>query len=74
MMNGVKTGARGRSTEGADAIAAGYACTGSALDLGALLRDGRCLPEARVRLPLSVLSRHGPVAGATGTGRPRRSS
>ncbi|MFI5616181.1 helicase HerA-like domain-containing protein [Streptomyces sp. NPDC051567] len=50
-------------------IAAGYAFTGPALDLGALLRDGRCLPEHRVRVPLAMLNRHGLVAGATGTGK-----
>ncbi|MEU2878188.1 helicase HerA-like domain-containing protein [Streptomyces sp. NPDC007070] len=53
----------------AQRIAAGYAPTGPALDLGALLWDGRCLPEARVRVPLAMLNRHGLVAGATGTGK-----
>ncbi|MEU0392370.1 helicase HerA-like domain-containing protein [Streptomyces sp. NPDC006208] len=50
-------------------IAAGYALTGPALDLGALVWDGRCLPDARIRVPLSMLNRHGLVAGATGTGK-----
>ncbi|MEV5317533.1 helicase HerA-like domain-containing protein [Streptomyces sp. NPDC052687] len=50
-------------------IASGYAFDGPALDLGALLWDGRCLPDARVRVPLPVLNRHGLVAGATGTGK-----
>ncbi|MFF9814676.1 helicase HerA-like domain-containing protein [Streptomyces sp. NPDC014006] len=50
-------------------IAAGYAFTGPALDLGALLWDGACLPDAPVRIPLPVLNRHGLVAGATGTGK-----
>ncbi|MFQ3559456.1 DUF853 family protein [Streptomyces gramineus] len=53
----------------AAAIAAGYAFTGPALDLGALLWDGRCRPDAQVRIPLAVLNRHGLVAGATGTGK-----
>ncbi|MFF8191362.1 helicase HerA-like domain-containing protein [Streptomyces bobili] len=52
-------------------IAAGYAFTGPALDLGALLWDGSCLPEAQVRIPLPMLTRHGLVAGATGTGKTR---
>ncbi|MFJ8635126.1 helicase HerA-like domain-containing protein [Streptomyces sp. NPDC093568] len=52
-------------------IAAGYAFTGPALDLGALIWDGRCLPDAQIRLPLPMLNRHGLVAGATGTGRTR---
>ncbi|MFF8448922.1 helicase HerA-like domain-containing protein [Streptomyces leeuwenhoekii] len=50
-------------------IASGYAFGGPALDLGALLWDGVCLPGTRVRVPLSVLNRHGLVAGATGTGK-----
>ncbi|MFE1443273.1 helicase HerA-like domain-containing protein [Streptomyces sp. NPDC058739] len=50
-------------------IAAGYAFSGPALDLGALIWDGHCLPDAQVRIPLPVLSRHGLVAGATGTGK-----
>ncbi|MFJ3306178.1 helicase HerA-like domain-containing protein [Streptomyces sp. NPDC086549] len=50
-------------------IASGYAFAGPALDLGALVWDGRCLPDAQIRIPLSMLSRHGLVAGATGTGK-----
>ncbi|MFD8807382.1 helicase HerA-like domain-containing protein [Streptomyces sp. NPDC059597] len=70
-------GATGEGTAGGDAalaaparrIAAGYAFTGPALDLGALLWDGACHPGARVRVPLPMLNRHGLVAGATGTGK-----
>ncbi|MFI1723735.1 helicase HerA-like domain-containing protein [Streptomyces sp. NPDC020489] len=50
-------------------IASGYAFGGPALDLGALLWDGVCLPDAQVRIPLAMLNRHGLVAGATGTGK-----
>ncbi|WP_239158408.1 helicase HerA-like domain-containing protein [Streptomyces sp. SID13726] len=50
-------------------IASGYAFTGPALDLGALLWDGACLPDVQVRIPLPMLNRHGLVAGATGTGK-----
>ncbi|MFD9221414.1 helicase HerA-like domain-containing protein [Streptomyces sp. NPDC060064] len=53
----------------AQEIAAGYALSGAALDLGALLWDGQCRPEAQIRIPLSMLNRHGLVAGATGTGK-----
>ncbi|MCX5387701.1 helicase HerA-like domain-containing protein [Streptomyces sp. NBC_00083] len=53
----------------AASIAAGYGFTGPALELGALLWDGACLPDAPVRIPLSMLNRHGLVAGATGTGK-----
>ncbi|MFE1451149.1 helicase HerA-like domain-containing protein [Streptomyces olivaceoviridis] len=55
--------------EEAQKIAAGYAFTGPALDLGALLWDGACRADAPVRIPLTVLNRHGLVAGATGTGK-----
>ncbi|MEU9299170.1 helicase HerA-like domain-containing protein [Streptomyces sp. NPDC048269] len=50
-------------------IAAGYAFTGPALDLGALLWDGACLPGHQIRVPLPMLNRHGLVAGTTGTGK-----
>ncbi|MFD5522112.1 helicase HerA-like domain-containing protein [Streptomyces sp. NPDC127066] len=50
-------------------IAAGYAFAGPALELGALLWDGSCLPDAQIRVPLPMLNRHGLVAGATGTGK-----
>ncbi|ROQ97139.1 hypothetical protein EDE04_3618 [Streptomyces sp. 2132.2] len=53
----------------ADEIAAGYAFTGPALELGALLWDGACLPDRQIRIPLPMLNRHGLVAGATGTGK-----
>ncbi|WP_326589258.1 helicase HerA-like domain-containing protein [Streptomyces sp. NBC_01294] len=53
----------------ADQIAAGYAFTGPALDLGALLWDGTCLPDRQIRIPLAMLNRHGLVTGATGTGK-----
>ncbi|MFF3563967.1 helicase HerA-like domain-containing protein [Streptomyces sp. NPDC002574] len=55
--------------DAARTIAQGYAFTGPALDLGALLWDGRCLTDAPVRVPLGMLGRHGLVAGATGTGK-----
>lgn len=37
--------------------------------MGALLWDGSCLSGAPVKVPLSVLNRHGLIAGATGTGK-----
>ncbi|WFB08303.1 DUF853 domain-containing protein [Streptomyces sp. LX-29] len=50
-------------------IAEAYLCSGPALDLGALLWDGGCRADAPIRVPLSVLNRHGLVAGAPGSGR-----
>src|SRR5690242_298357 len=46
-----------------------YAFEGPALELGALVLEGNAHPEARVRMPLAMLNRHGLVAGATGTGK-----
>lgn len=51
-----------------DAVRAGYAFDGPALELGALL-NGDPDPEARVRIPLAMLNRHALIAGATGTGK-----
>ncbi len=50
-------------------IAAGYSFAGPALEFGAAVLDGTAYPQARVRIPLAVLNRHGLVAGATGTGK-----
>ena len=52
-------------------IAAGYDFTGTALDLGAVVLDNVAHPDARVRIPLSMMTRHGLIAGATGTGKTR---
>ncbi len=50
-------------------IAAGYASEGAAVELGAVLVGGTVEPAAHVRIPLSMVNRHGLVAGATGTGK-----
>ncbi len=42
---------------------------GPAIELGALLAGDEPKPEAAVRIPLSMVNRHGLVAGATGTGK-----
>jgi len=55
--------------ETAARIAAGYAVEGAALDLGAVMHGGAAHAAAQVRVPLSMLNRHGLVAGATGTGK-----
>ncbi len=56
-------------SEAADALGKAYAFDGPALELGALVLDGEAHPAARIRVPLSMLNRHGLVAGATGTGK-----
>ena len=51
------------------AVAAGYAFTGPALELGGLMLDATNLADVHVKIPLGMLNRHGLVAGATGTGK-----
>ncbi|WP_375400679.1 helicase HerA-like domain-containing protein [uncultured Amnibacterium sp.] len=53
-----------------DRVRSGYAFSGTALELGALL-NGEPVIDAPVRVPLSMLNRHGLIAGATGTGKTR---
>jgi len=47
----------------------GYAFTGQALELGALMADANTQADVAIRIPLAMLNRHGLVAGATGTGK-----
>lgn len=54
----------------ADDVRRGYSFEGPALELGALMTAADAVvPDARVRIPLGMLNRHGLVAGATGTGK-----
>ncbi|WP_333618125.1 helicase HerA-like domain-containing protein [Dietzia sp.] len=53
----------------AQAIAQGYASEGSAVTLGSVLVDGTPHSDSRVAIPLSMINRHGLIAGATGTGK-----
>jgi DNA helicase HerA-like ATPase len=53
----------------ASRIASGYAFSGTALELGSVVLDNTAHAEARVRIPLGMLNRHGLIAGATGTGK-----
>ncbi len=47
----------------------GYTLEGATIELGAAIVDGEVHKDAPVRLPLSMMNRHGLVAGATGTGK-----
>ena len=47
----------------------GYACQGDFIALGSAMLDGETIPDARVRVPLKTMNRHGLIAGATGTGK-----
>jgi DNA helicase HerA-like ATPase len=52
-----------------DQVRAGYAFDPPVLTLGALVDGGVARPDAPITVPLSMLNRHGLVAGATGTGK-----
>jgi DNA helicase HerA-like ATPase len=52
-----------------DAMAAGYALTEPGLVIGSPMLDGELANDARVQVALSMLNRHGLIAGATGTGK-----
>lgn len=52
-----------------DSIRAGYAFEAPAVELGATVVDGQPHADAPVRVPLASLTKHGLVAGATGTGK-----
>jgi uncharacterized protein len=52
-----------------DAMAAGYALTEPGLVIGSPMHEGELANDARVQVALSMLNRHGLIAGATGTGK-----
>ncbi len=52
-----------------EAIRAGYIFDEPAIDLGVLSVDDEPVTDARIRIPLAMLNRHGLVSGATGTGK-----
>ena len=57
------------STARVDEIRQGYTFEEPAIDLGVLSENDEPVTDARVRIPLAMLNRHGLVAGATGTGK-----
>jgi hypothetical protein len=50
-------------------IQQGYAFDVPCIELGALVVDGEPRSDAKIRVPLGMLNRHGLIAGATGTGK-----
>ena len=56
-------------SEAGQVIAKGYTFDEPSIQLGVLVEDDGPRPDAQVRIPLSMLNRHGLVAGATGTGK-----
>jgi DNA helicase HerA-like ATPase len=52
-----------------DAMTAGYTLSEATVVLGSAMRGGELMNEPRVQAALSMLNRHGLIAGATGTGK-----
>jgi DNA double-strand break repair helicase HerA and related ATPase len=52
-----------------DAMTAGYTLAEPSVVLGSALRDGEVFNDVHVQVALSMLNRHGLIAGATGTGK-----
>src|SRR4051812_23357590 len=50
-------------------MTAGYALREPGIVLGSPLRGDEVLPDVRVQVALSMMNRHGLIAGATGTGK-----
>jgi len=65
------TGATDAGSRGSTGRAQGYTFAGPTLPLGALVENDVAVPGAQVGLPLSMMNRHGLIAGATGTGKTR---
>jgi DNA helicase HerA-like ATPase len=56
-------------TDFAATVADAYKTSGAAVDLGRGVHEGAVAPDAVVQIPLSMMNRHGLIAGATGTGK-----
>lgn len=52
-----------------ESIQIGYETKGDSIIIGAAMLDGETFPEAKVKIPIKTLNRHGLIAGATGTGK-----
>jgi DNA helicase HerA-like ATPase len=52
-----------------DAITTGYTLDEPSLTIGSAMREGELFNDTRVQVALSMLNRHGLIAGATGTGK-----
>ena len=54
-----------------DAVRAAFPSAANTVTLGAVIHGGECQPESIVTIPISMMNRHGLIAGATGTGKTR---
>ena len=52
-----------------DLINLGYSTKGEAITMGSAMLQGETLTNSFVKIPLKTISRHGLIAGATGTGK-----
>ncbi len=52
-----------------ESIHKGYSFKGDSIVLGGAMLDGEPVKDAKVKIPLKTLNRHGLIAGATGTGK-----
>ena len=52
-----------------EAMTTGYTLSEPGLVIGSPMHDGEVFNDARVQVALSMLNRHGLIAGATGTGK-----
>ncbi|MHB9001618.1 MAG: helicase HerA-like domain-containing protein, partial [Thermoanaerobaculia bacterium] len=54
-----------------DSYGPAYAFTNPSIDLGCVVHGGTVHADLPVRVPLSMMNRHGLIAGSTGTGKTR---
>ncbi|HXI11541.1 MAG TPA: helicase HerA-like domain-containing protein [Thermoanaerobaculia bacterium] len=52
-------------------IATTYKFDVPSVEIGVAIREGKIFPNLPIKIPLSVLNRHGLIAGSTGTGKTR---
>ena len=61
--------ALGTMSDAISTIRDGYTFDQPSIELGVVVDEGTPVPDVKVRISLSMLNRHGLVAGATGTGK-----
>jgi len=54
-----------------DKVVSAYSPKGAFIELGSGILNGQVIRDAKVKLPLKMMNRHGLIAGATGTGKTR---
>jgi uncharacterized protein len=54
-----------------DTFRSAYGFDAPGIDIGNVMKDGTPVAALPVRVPLSMMNRHGLIAGSTGTGKTR---